>query len=101
MTLSDQPSSSPTTAATALRVKTLYFHTLRDLTGIEAETLELPAGSTIADLILAAGTRHPRLSASLGSGGWLMIARNHEFARRDEALADGDEVALMPPVSGG
>lgn len=55
--------------------------------------LSLPAAPTLGDLL-----RDPRLTALPKDA---LLAVNQSFADRNAALADGDEVALMPPVSGG
>ena len=76
-----------------MKVAVRLFAGLRELAGIRATEIELPAGSTAADVwpALALGTEPPGL----------LIAVNRSYAARDSALEDGDEVALIPPVSGG
>jgi molybdopterin synthase catalytic subunit len=82
-----------------MRVTVRYFATLRVAAGgLQRESLELAAGATLADVWRAALARHPALAAWEDS---LLLARNGEWASPAAALADGDEVALMPPVSGG
>jgi molybdopterin converting factor small subunit len=60
---------------------------------LEFAELELPLVPTIGDLL-----KDPRLARLPGDA---LMAVNHCFADRATPLADGDEVALMPPVSGG
>ena len=55
-------------------------------------------GASVGDVFERCAAEHPRIG-ELGSS--IVLARNHEFAQRDTALSDGDEVALLPPVSGG
>ena len=61
-------------------------------------TVELPEAATVADLLNEMVTHVPDW-ASLASG--TMVAVNTEYAEQSHPLHDGDEVALIPPVSGG
>ena len=81
-----------------MRVQVLFFGMLRDLTGRSEESLELPDGASLETLFDHYASQFPRLRAMAGS---IVLARNQEFAPREVLLGDGDEVALMPPVSGG
>jgi molybdopterin synthase catalytic subunit len=81
-----------------MRVTVLYFATLRDLTGERQESLELTQNATVADLKAALGDRHPKAKLSLDSA---LFAINREYAFPEDALGDGDEIAVFPPVSGG
>lgn len=76
----------------------LYFAAVRDLVGLEAETMSVEAGTTVADL---AGMLEAKHAALTGAWSSVRFARNEEFVGRDERLADGDVVALIPPVAGG
>lgn len=77
----------------------LYFAAVRELVGKDEERVALPEDvRTIADLATFLGKRHPSLDGRLGA---VRFARNEVFATNDEALADGDVVALIPPVAGG
>ena len=80
-----------------MRVRTLFFATYRDLAGTDELDLELPAGATAADLVARLRTRD-RLSCLPTDPA---LAVNQEYAPLSTALADGDEVALLPPVAGG
>lgn len=65
------------------------------------DELQIAAGpATIAELLLVIAREHPALS-SLLSQGRVMAALNHELVKPDARIKDGDEVALMPPFSGG
>jgi molybdopterin converting factor subunit 1 len=79
-------------------VKVLFFGRVRELAGHTEETAELPEGVTIADLFDRCARRFPPLASFRSS---LVASRNQEFAAWDTKLADGDEVAFLPPVSGG
>lgn len=82
-----------------MTVRILYFAGLRDALGLAEETLELPAGvRTVAALAEHLARRHRAYAERRKH---VRIARNEAFAADDEALADGDVVALIPPVAGG
>ena len=75
------------------------FALLKDKAG--RDELQIAAGpATIAELLLTIAREHPALS-SLLSQGRVMTALNHELVKPDARIKDGDEVALMPPFSGG
>lgn len=73
------------------------FASYREAAGVGHVQLELPAGATVRDAIRQVLSQHPLVA----EGRQLVIARNHEYVEADAPLADGDEVALIPPVSGG
>ena len=82
--------------ALEMRVHVLYFGVLRDrLDGREA-WLELREGATVGDVLNVYRER-------LADFAWdsIAVAVNQEYAKTDVVLKDGDEVALLPPVSGG
>lgn len=81
-----------------MHIRVLFFGQLRDLLGKAEEQLELPAGGTLQSVFDYFAARVPRLRDLEGS---IVLARNQEFESRTAKLADGDEVALLPPVSGG
>jgi MoaE-MoaD fusion protein len=81
-----------------MRVKVLFFGQLKEFAGAPEELLELPEGAKLGAVFEHYAGRHPRVREMAGS---IVLARNHEFAPPSAALADGDEVALLPPVSGG
>lgn len=60
--------------------------------------LTLPEPATVRDLLEAVAQKHPALAPLLGS---CFVSLNHEYAAPDQAIAPGDEIALLPPVSGG
>ncbi len=73
------------------------FASYREAAGVGRIELELPPGAAVKDAIARILKDHPLIA----EGRQVVIARNHEYVTPDEALADGDEVALIPPVSGG
>ena len=79
-----------------VRVNVLYFGVLRESFGGESDTVVLSEGATVADLVT-------RVKGSRVGGVWgtLAVAVNREYAGLGTALREGDEVALLPPVSGG
>ncbi len=81
-----------------MKVNVLFFGVTHDLTGCAQEQVELPDGETLEGLRRHCETRFPRLGSV---GGSLLLAVNQEFTRGPVSLHDGDEVAFMPPVSGG
>ena len=81
-----------------MRVRVLYFAVVRERTRCTQEDLDLAAGTTAAGLLAAVGARHDAVRPLLAH---LQIARNHELVAAGTVLSDGDEVALIPPVSGG
>ena len=74
------------------------FAILREKAGTSEMTVELPERSTVADLLAALESSYPNLSTSVPH---TMIAVNTEYVEKTHFLHDGDEVALIPPVSGG
>ena len=81
-----------------MRIRVLFFGILRDLTGQRECEVELSDGVTAAGLFDHFAAQFPALEAARKS---VTVARNQEFADPSVLLADGDEVALLPPVSGG
>lgn len=71
---------------------------LKDATGVEQTDLELPEGATVEDAFAAAAARWPELGPRRKS---TVIAVNQRYALPSDALGEGDEVAFLPPVSGG
>jgi molybdopterin converting factor subunit 1 len=74
------------------------FAAIRDLAAAGTVAVELPPGATVADLRRELVTRFPQMSALLARSA---IAVNHDFAQDVVVLQPTDEVAVIPPVSGG
>jgi MoaE-MoaD fusion protein len=81
-----------------MKIKVLFFGLAGDLTGFDQEQIELPEGESLDGLWRHYESRFPRLREFSRS---LLAAVNEEVAERSSPLRDGDEVAFMPPVSGG
>jgi molybdopterin converting factor subunit 1 len=81
-----------------MRVRVRLFASLREAAGQERLELELPAGSTVEQAWRSLVARHPSLEPRSAS---LAAAVNRAYAGFEAALRDGDEVAFIPPVSGG
>ena len=81
-----------------MRVKVLFFGIAHDLTGFRQEEVELRDGQVLEELRRQYETRFPRLAEA---GGSLLFAINQELADPHRPLHEGDEVAFLPPVSGG
>lgn len=82
----------------AIRVTVLAFAMQRELLGWKRRDLGLADGATVGDAWAALVAEHPRLEPS---GASVRFARNGVYADRAVRLADGDELALIPPVAGG
>ena len=76
----------------------MCFASVRDIVGQREIVLDLPEGTTAAALLRRVILDHPGLA---GLGPSLLLAVNREYVEKGRILAEGDEVALIPPVSGG
>ena len=81
-----------------MRARVLFFGMLRELTGRPSEDAEFPEGTDLRDVFESYARRYPALAGMARS---IVMARNQEFAELSTLLAEGDEVAFLPPVSGG
>lgn len=81
-----------------MQIQILYFAVFREKLGREAEAIELPAGARVRDAIDALAARHAPIAALRSR---FRVAVNQDFTDDDHVLADGDELALIPPVAGG
>lgn len=81
-----------------MHVSILFFGVLKDVAGLARDELEIGDDATLGELFDRCAERWPALRKHEGS---IVMARNREFAKRSDRLAPGDEVAFLPPVSGG
>jgi len=81
-----------------VKVMVRYFASIRDLTGVKEEEIELPDGGTIEALIKEAKKRHSMLKLQNRA---IIVSVNGEFGEASRHLEPKDEVAMFPPVSGG
>lgn len=81
-----------------MRVQVLFFGVLKDLVGRASESLELREGATLADVLRHYEEREPKIREVMHS---VALSVNQHYAGPGAILGDGDEVALLPPVSGG
>jgi molybdopterin converting factor subunit 1 len=84
-------------AAPAIRVQVLFFGRLKEIAGT-TDSFEVAEGASLEDLFARCAARHPELAAYRSS---LVATRNQEFTPWNTSLHAGDEVAFLPPVSGG
>ena len=81
-----------------MRVRVLFFGILRELAGTSADSIEVTEGSLVRDVLRHYEARIPQLKAASGS---LALAVNQQYVSPETTLNPNDEIALLPPVSGG
>ncbi|MBV6431144.1 MAG: hypothetical protein IANPNBLG_01266 [Bryobacteraceae bacterium] len=81
-----------------MRVLVLFFGPLKEITGLSQTEVDLAPGSRLDSLFDHFAGRFPRLREMAPS---IVMAHNRQFASKETPLAEGDEVAFLPPVSGG
>jgi len=81
-----------------MQITIKLFARLRDLVGTGHLERDVPAQTTVAGLLTDLETEYPQLADAAAR---LIVSVNKEFADKNTVLAEGDEVALFPPVSGG
>jgi len=83
---------------TNVRVKVLFFGILKDIVGRSEDQLEVAEGEPLGQIFDRYARQFPRMGAMSSS---IVLARNQQFCDRACQTADGDEIAFLPPVSGG
>lgn len=96
--MSHKPQMEPSASVARMRLRVLLFATYREVVGEKELTWTADANLTLAQFLDAFLEAHPRLAPHRGS---MMVAVNLEVAPPSAVLHEGDEVALLPPVSGG
>ena len=81
-----------------MRVTVKLFARLRDIAGAEELTRDMPAGATIGNVWRELAAEFPALTEYERS---ISTAVNLDYARMNTEVQDGDEIAFLPPVSGG
>lgn len=80
------------------RVKVLFFGRLKEIVGQAEDSLDLPDGAPIEAVFSRYSASHPEIGRFRAS---LVASRNQEFVAWSTPLHSGDEIAFLPPVSGG
>ncbi len=93
-----RPGDRAAGSAATIHVRVRLFAMQREQAGTRAVELDLPTGASVEDAWSALVGLHPVLAPGRTA---VRFARNAEYATPDEVLADGDELACIPPVSGG
>lgn len=81
-----------------MKVRVLFFGIAREITGFAQDSPEVTSGESVSGLLQRYSARFPRLDGIAAS---LVTAVNQEFSDSTRKLAENDEVAFLPPVSGG
>ena len=81
-----------------MKIGVLFFGVLKDVVGRSGETVDLPEGARVREVLFYYAREAPRFEAMAAS---LAISVNQEYSGADRVLREGDEVGLLPPVSGG
>jgi molybdopterin converting factor subunit 1 len=81
-----------------MRIRLRVFASFREVMGRSELSIDAPEGASVADLLERLGAQYPRLGPTLTNA---MLAVNQEYVGPDYRLREGDELALIPPVSGG
>lgn len=81
-----------------MELELLLFASLKDDVGSPTLKVTLPSGSTVANLLAEVGKVQPQLQSKLTH---VRVAIGDEFASPETPIAEGQEIALIPPVSGG
>jgi len=81
-------------------IRVRFFSTLAEKMGTREIFIEYKPGMTIRDIAEILSTRFPKLMELIENGD-ILTSKNHVYANLDSEVNDGDEIAFMPPVSGG
>ena len=81
-----------------MRIHVKFFAIIKDKAGTPETTLDLPEGATVATAVEALSAKYPLLKDSLSR---CAFAVNMSYAKFGEMMHDSDELAVIPPVSGG
>ena len=81
-----------------MQIRIRYFASLREVVGINEETLSVPEGANAADVRALLLARYPGLENALARA---VCAVNRQYVSPETVLSEGDEVVFIPPVGGG
>ncbi len=81
-----------------MKVKVLYFSSIKDRIKKREEVLEIPENTAVSQFIEIIKQKHPEISDLIDK---VMIAVNEEYTSNETRLKEGDIIAIIPPVSGG
>jgi molybdopterin converting factor subunit 1 len=81
-----------------VRISILYFATVKDATGIRMESIDISNDTTIREMLSKISIIYPKLKHILNN---IQISVNYRIVDLNTVLKEGDEVALLPPISGG
>jgi MoaE-MoaD fusion protein len=81
-----------------VRISILYFATVKDATGIRMELIDLSNDTSIREMLSKISIIYPKLKHILNN---IQISVNYRIVDLNTVLKEGDEVALLPPISGG
>ncbi len=81
-----------------MRIKVQFFSQLKEIAGTNELALDLPDGSTVADLLAHLYERFPKLENWDAS---ILVGIGVDFVGRNHVIQSHDQIAIMPPVQGG
>jgi molybdopterin converting factor subunit 1 len=81
-----------------VRITILYFASVKDVTGIRMESIDLSKDTSIREMLSKISLIYPKLKHILNI---IQISVNYKIVDLNTVLKEGDEVALLPPISGG
>lgn len=81
-----------------MRVRLRFFAVLREIVGLEEREMDLPEGATVAGLLETVVSEYAKLGPYMNV---VQVAVNHEIVEPAHIVKPDDEVAFLPPVSGG
>ena len=81
-----------------MKVRVQFFSHLKDIAGGSETIVDVPEGASVADLLGLLYEQHPKMREWDSS---ILVGAGVEFVGRGQAIKEGDEIAIMPPVQGG